>query len=185
MDKIKLFGLGGQGVVTAAKILCHAAAIFEDKYARTIPAFGHERRGAPVFSDVMIDEEPILLNSFVYEPDFILIFDPSIIARGIQFNAGTHKDSVLVINTGQDGILSKLKNEYGFKHIYHVDATNIALENLGRDIPNGAMLGAFAKTGLVKIGSIDKSLKQSFKTRSEGEKNARAARQAFDKTRRI
>ena len=77
MYQLKLYGLGGQGVVTAARILVEACTIYDGKYARSLPAYGHERRGAPVFADVMIDEVQILLSSFVYDPDCVMLFDPS------------------------------------------------------------------------------------------------------------
>ena len=48
MIKLKFFGLGGQGIVTAAKTLSEAVSIYEEEYAITVPAYGHERRGAPV-----------------------------------------------------------------------------------------------------------------------------------------
>ena len=44
MIKLKFFGLGGQGIVTAAKTLSEAVSIYEEDYAITVPAYGHERR---------------------------------------------------------------------------------------------------------------------------------------------
>lgn len=182
MYQVKLYGLGGQGVVTAAKILAHAVSVYENQFAKTIPAFGHERRGAPVYSDVMIDRQPILLNSFVYEPDVVMLFAPAVIDQGIAIEEGIHKKSILVINTEDKQLLERLEKEYLFNKIYYVSATQIALEQIGRDIPNGAMLGAFAKTGIVKIDSVTQSLKEIFKNR-EGERNAQAAQKAYEKTR--
>lgn len=184
IDRIKMYGLGGQGVVTAARILVHATAIHEDKYAKTIPAYGHERRGAPVFSDLMISEAYIPLNSFVYEPDIVFLFDPAVVNTGITIDRGIHEDSILVVNTGDRNILDRLAGRYNFKKIYWVDATKIALETVGRDIPNGAMLGAAAGTGLVKIDSVKKSIRQ-FLHDKIGEKNARAAQRAFERTETI
>ena len=183
MYQLKLHGLGGQGVVTAAKILSHAVSIYEDKYAKTIPAFGHERRGAPVYADVMIDRQSILLNSFVYEPDVVMLFAPSIMDMGIAPDKGIHDKSILVINTEDNDLLDRLERDCIFKEIYHVNATRVALDQIGRDIPNGSMLGALANTGIVKIDSITQSLKEVFKG-AAGEKNARAAREAFEKTRK-
>jgi 2-oxoacid:acceptor oxidoreductase gamma subunit (pyruvate/2-ketoisovalerate family) len=183
MHQLKFYGIGGQGVVTAAKILSHAASIHENRYARTIPAFGHERRGAPVFSDVMIDGQPILLSSFVYEPDVVMVFATSVIDRGIAVAEGIHDKSILVINTEDTFLVERLAREYIFSDIYYVGATRIALEQIGKDIPNGAMLGAFARTGIVGIDSITRSLEEIF-TGREGGRNARAARRAFENTRK-
>lgn len=183
MYQVKLHGLGGQGVVTAAKILSHAASIHENRYAKTIPAFGHERRGAPVYADVMIDRRPILLNSFVYEPDVVMLFAPAVMDQGIAIDEGIHDKSILVINSEDTHLLERLEKEYNFSAIYCVNATEIALEQIGRDIPNGAMLGALANTGIIGVDSVARSLEEIFKS-SEGERNAGAARKAFEKTRK-
>lgn len=184
MYKIKLYGLGGQGVVTAANILSHAVSINEKKYAKTIPAYGHERRGAPVFSDVMMDDIPILLNSFVYEPDIVIVFDPSVMDKGIDIGKGIHENTLLVINTDQDSVLSRVKETYKFNEIFYVNATKIAVDQIGRNIPNGPMLGAVVNTGIVYIDSIKKSLMEFFKSNA-GEKNVQAAEEAYKKTCRI
>ena len=183
MYRIKLYGLGGQGVVTAANILSHAVSLHENKYAKTFPAYGHERRGAPVFSDVMVDNQPILLNSFVYDPDIVVVFDASVMSKGIDIGKGTHEKTILIINTEQEGILTRLSEQYRFAGIFFVNATKIAVDHIGRNIPNGPMLGALAFTGLVNIDSIKHSLSDFFKEKG-GEKNVKAAEQAFRETRR-
>lgn len=183
MYRIKIYGLGGQGVVTAANILSQAVSMHENRFAKTIPAYGHERRGAPVYSDVMIDDNYIMLNSFVYEPDFVILFDPSFIDRDINIEKGIHKNSILVANAGQENVLDRLEREFKFNEIFYVDATQIAIEQIGINIPNGAMLGAIAKTGIVKIDSIKKAIKEFFENKI-GEKNARAANEAFKKTKK-
>ena len=111
MYQVKLYGLGGQGVVTAAKILAHAVSVHENQYAKTIPAFGHERRGAPVYSDVMIDHRPILLNSFVYEPDVVMLFAPAVIDQGIAIEQGIHEKSILVVNSADKQLLERLEKD--------------------------------------------------------------------------
>ncbi|MFX1283936.1 MAG: 2-oxoacid:acceptor oxidoreductase family protein [Promethearchaeota archaeon] len=184
MDRIKFFGLGGQGVITAAKILCHAVFIYENKFARNFPAFGQERRGAPVFSDVMIDSEPILLNSFVYNPDFVIVLNQNIIDKGIDIGKGIHDNTTLVINIETERMISRLRKEFNFKEIHYVNATKITTEIIGSNITGGAILGAFANTGVVKIKSINKSLTEFF-TKELGEKNAKAAQEAYRKIKTI
>ncbi|MFW9875469.1 MAG: 2-oxoacid:acceptor oxidoreductase family protein [Candidatus Thorarchaeota archaeon] len=183
MFKLKFYGLGGQGVVTATKILSHAVSIFEDKYAKTVPAYGHERRGAPVFSDLMFADTYISLNSFVYEPDFVIVLDASITDKGINIGMGIHQNSILVVNTRDEISLKEIKDKYGFKTIYWVNATQIALDLFGHNIPNSAMLGVIARAGIVKLDSITKSLMELFKGKN-GEKNVQAAQKAFEKTRK-
>lgn len=158
MKQIKFYGLGGQGIVTAAKVFCEAVAIYENGYAQAIPAYGHERRGAPVYSDAIISHEPIKAKGFVYTPDFVVIFDDSVIEKGINVMEGTFDNTVFVLNTPRP------KETYPFKShkLYYVDAQGIALKFLKRDIPNSAMLGALAGIGLVGIDAIRNAIKSRF-----------------------
>lgn len=183
MIKLKFYGLGGQGVVTAAKILSEAVSLHEGEYAITIPAYGHERRGAPVNTSIIVDDEPVLLNSFVYDPDIVLVMDCTIIEKGVDISQGIKEGSILVLNTEDEKILDIYK-KFNFKEIYYVDGTKVAFEYIGKGIPNGSMLGALAGTGMVKIESVEKSIIASFGEKV-GEKNAEAARAAYDRIQKI
>ena len=158
MKQIKIYGLGGQGVVTAAKLLCEAVAIHEDAHAQAIPAYGHERRGAPVFADAIISRDPIKMKGFVYAPDYVVLFDDSVIDKGIDVKAGTSENTVFIVNT------EKLKEKYPFNghKVYLVDAQSVALDAIGRDIPNTAMLGALAGAGIVGLDAVTKAIRGKF-----------------------
>ena len=184
MKQIKFYGLGGQGVVSAAKALSIAVSIYEGAYANMVPAYGHERRGAPVYTDFIFDSEPILLNCFVYEPDIVVVLDDTIREKHINVSAGRTDDAILVINTASEDIAREYKDDYGFREVYYVDGMQIALETTGRGIPNGAMLGALAKTGMVKIESISEALKELFGAKA-GENNAQSARKAYENTKKM
>ena len=174
MKQIKMFGLGGQGVVTAAKVFCEAVAIHEDAYAQAIPAYGHERRGAPVYADAMISHNPIKLKGFVYAPDYVAIFDVSVLEKGIAVMEGTTPQTVFIVNT------PGLKSSYPFYNhkVFWVDAQRIALESLKVDIPNTAMLGALAGAGLVGIKAVRAAISDKFKAAAEA--NLDAAQAAFE-----
>lgn len=158
MKQIKIYGLGGQGVVTAAKLLCEAVAIYEDAHAQAIPAYGHERRGAPVFADAIISCDPIKMKGFVYAPDYVVLFDDSVIDKGIDVMAGTSKNTAFIVNT------AKLREKYPFRghKVYLVDARLVALEAIRRDIPNTAMLGALAGAGIVGLDGVIKAISSKF-----------------------
>lgn len=183
MVELKFYGIGGQGMVTAGKILSEAVSLYEGKYAITVPSYGAERRGAPVNTSIILDDEPVLVNSFVYNPDIVLVSDPTIIKKGVDVSEGIHEDSILVLNTEDEKVLDSYK-KYNFKEIYYVDATRIALDNIGKGIPNGSMLGALAATGIVKIDSVESAIKITFGEKA-GEKNARAAREAYEQTKKM
>ncbi|HUS69778.1 MAG TPA: 2-oxoacid:acceptor oxidoreductase family protein [Anaerolineae bacterium] len=180
--QLKLYGLGGQGVVTAAAILVEAVTIYENRYGRSLPAFGHERRGAPVFADVMIDEQPILLSSFVYDPDCVMLFDPSLVGMGINVGQGVRDHTVLVANAETMRSLPDEVTKLPWKETYCVNATTIALQAMGRPILNSPMLGALAKTGTVDLESVCQALVGVFGA-IRGEGNVRAAREAYSQVR--
>ncbi len=184
MIKMKFYGLGGQGVVTAAKIFSTAVSLYEDKYAITVPAYGHERRGAPVYTDIVVDDRPVLINSFVYVPDVVLVMDETIVDKNVDVSIGIHEDTILVLNSDSPDVIARYEKEFGFKEIYYVNGTRIAVENIGRGIPNGSMLGALSATGVVKIESIEKAITDSFGEKA-GELNAKAAREAYGKIKKL
>ena len=127
MVKLKLFGLGGQGVVTAANAFSIAYSLYDNKYAVTIPAYGHERRGAPVNSSIIADETPVRLNSFVYHPDVVVVFDSEWALEHDQIAEGIGPNSILVANAANEKIANTLKSN-GFQRVYYADATKIAVE---------------------------------------------------------
>jgi 2-oxoisovalerate ferredoxin oxidoreductase gamma subunit len=180
MIEIRFHGRGGQGAVTAANILA-SAAFKEGKYVQAFPFFGVERRGAPVTAFTRIDDKPIRIKTQIYEPDVVVVLDPSLLDT-VDVTAGLKDGGIVIINTekSKDEILEKLKKKPG--KLALVDATTIALEILGLPITNTAILGEVAKaTGLVKLESVQEAIKETF-SGALGEKNAKAAEEAFNKT---
>jgi pyruvate ferredoxin oxidoreductase gamma subunit len=172
MKQIKCFGLGGQGVVTGAKLLAEAV-VAQGKYAQTTPAYGHERRGAPVSADVFTSEEPIKVNCFVFQSDVVLLFGLGVLGHGVDVTRNTAKDSVFIVNARKDQVLP-----FTAPTLYTVDALSISLAETGNDVPNAAMLGAAA--GLVDIDLVAETITRRFESR--GPANAKAARRAYAET---
>lgn len=180
MIEIRFHGRGGQGAVTAANILA-SAAFKEGKYVQAFPFFGVERRGAPVTAFTRIDDKPIRIKTQIYEPDVVVVLDPSLLDT-VDVTAGLKDGGIVIVNTekSKEEVLEKLKKKPG--KLALVDATGIALEILGLPITNTAILGAVAKaTGLVKLESVQEAIKETF-SGALGEKNAKAAEEAFNKT---
>lgn len=182
MISMKFYGLGGQGVVTAGKVLSSAVSLHEEKYAITVPAYGHERRGAPVYTDIVMDDKPVMVNCFVYEPDIVVVMDETICNKHVDVSQGIHGNTILVLNASGQDVVEKYK-KFGFKEIYYVNATQVALETIGIGIPNGSTLGALAKTGIVSIESVETALREFFGEKA-GDKNAEAARKSYEQTER-
>jgi len=179
LKEIRVHGRGGQGSVTAADLLAHAA-FMEGKWVQAFPYFGAERRGAPVKAFARISDEPILVHSQVYTPDYVIVLDHAIY-RVVDVTEGLKKDGIIVVNT------TKKPSEIGLEgwRIATVDATGIALElNLlvaGLPVVNTSIVGAFAKaTSEVKLASVLKAINETW-SGSAGEKNARAAELAYER----
>ena len=169
VKQIKVYGLGGQGVVTAAKVFAKAVALGENKNALSVPAYGHERRGAPVYSDLIISDEPILMRTFVYDPDVVVVFDLSVIDKGVDIMAGCGPDTLFVVNTPEVAADAPFRNH----PTKHVDARSISLEELKLDIPNTTMLGAMAGAGLCGLKAVTDAIESTFGAR--GAVNAKCA----------
>jgi pyruvate ferredoxin oxidoreductase gamma subunit len=177
MNQIKCYGLGGQGVVTGAKLLAEAI-VMQGKYAQTTPAYGHERRGAPVSADVFASEQPIKVKCYVFEPNVVVLFGTGVLGHSnVDVTKDTSKDTVFIVNARADETLP-----FTTGTIYRVDALTISLEETGSDIPNSAMLGAIAAAGLADIDVVVDTITRKFGSR--GEIGAKAARRAYAETRR-
>jgi len=178
MIEVRFHGRGGQGAVTSAELMA-LAAISEGKYAQGFPSFGPERRGAPVMAFLRIDEAPIKTREKVYNPDVIVVQDPSV-SEITDVTAGLKEDGLIVINSPRSA--EELRRKHHFKHrLAVVDASKIAQETLGVPIVNTTMLGALIKaTGLIAPESLDGPLAERFG--KIGAKNAAAMRRAFELT---
>ena len=179
MIEVRWHGRGGQGAVTAAEILAHAA-IREGKYAQAFPSFGPERRGAPVLAFNRFDDKPIWVRSDVYEPDVVAVLDPSLLVA-VNVLSGLKPDGIVVMN--DRGSLGEIKARLGFQgKTALVNATDIALEVLKVPIVNTAMVGAFIKaTGLIKLDSAVEAVVERFGGKT-GERNAEAVKKAYEVT---
>ncbi len=179
LKEVRIHGRGGQGSVTAAEVLAHAAFI-EGKCVQAFPYFGAERRGAPVKAFARISDEPLLVHSQVYNPDYVIVLDPYIY-RVVDVKEGLKKNGIIVMNT------KKKPADLGLEgcQVATVDATSIALElNLlvaGSPVVNTSILGAFAKaSGEVKLASVLQAVKENW-TGVAGEKNAKATEFAYER----
>lgn len=178
LTEIRWHGRGGQGAVTSAELLAQAA-ISEGKYAQAFPAFGAERRGAPVTAFVRVDTKPILVRAEIAEPDVVVLLDSSLL-RTVDITAGLKAGGILVVNTRKqpDEFGGELGSDWS---LATVDATRIARELLGVPIVNTSMIGALVKaTGLVDLDSVLEPLKHRFGRL--GERNIAAMQKAYEET---
>lgn len=175
MKEIRIHGRGGQGSVTAAELI--AVAAFEDgKWSQAFPYFGTERRGAPVTAFARLSDKQIRIRSQVYQPDYVIVQDPSLI-HAVDVASGIKDDGLIIVNSELKPSELKLTTKATIKCI---DATKLALEVIGLPIVNTALLGAFAgATGEIRLESVNTAIKNRFPGKV-GEKNVAAVKRAFE-----
>ncbi len=178
MIEIRFHGRGGQGAVVASQVLA-AAAFGEGKDVQAFPYFGVERRGAPVTAFTKIDENRIRNKAMIYEPDYVVVLEPSLLSA-VNVTEGLKENGAILVNTEEDP--DTISEMLGVKRVATVPATKIAIENrLGskaQPIVNTALVGAFARmSGLVSIDSVNKAI---IDLPRFPERNAKAAREAYD-----
>jgi pyruvate ferredoxin oxidoreductase gamma subunit len=170
MFEIRIHSRGGQGGVTAARLLA-LAAIHDGKYATAAPFYGAERRGAPIVSFVRIDDKPIRIYSQIKKPDMVIVLDASVMDV-VDVLQGLKSGGKVLVNSQQ-------KKEFAGYVSGNVDLTGIALkENLvvsGSPILNTPVIGALAKMGIVSVDSARKAIREMF----TDERNVKAAETAY------
>jgi pyruvate ferredoxin oxidoreductase gamma subunit len=169
MLEIRWHGRGGQGAKTASQLLGEAAA-GTGKYVQSFPEYGPERMGAPVTAFNRISDEPITLHCNIAHPRVVLVLDAGFAGK-VDFTDGMPEDGLLIVNTPRPP--AEVRRELGLPpgkiRLHTVDASGIARQTIGRDIPNTPMMGAFA--GVTKIVSLDDLIAD---TRRKLEKKFRA-----------
>ncbi len=178
MIEICVYGRGGQGGVTLAELVAHAA-IQEGKHAQSMPSFGPERRGAPVLAFLRVDEtERIKIRAEVAEPNVLVVLDPGLLQVG-DVVSRLKKDGTAVINTKKSH--DEMKSGINAGRLATVDAMSIAKAILGLPIVNTTMLGALIKaTGIVTLESLEKPLNERFG--KVATKNIEAMKKAYEET---
>ena len=166
---VRMSGLGGQGMVTAANLL-GMAAVNDGNYSIVIPFFGAEKRLAPTESYVRISSQKVYEKGEVGYPDAIMVFHPEVITKGkcytMPFYHGLRPNGWLIINANSP-LLSendaRSLAELDIKIIY-LPATQIALDVAGTELAtNMALLGGLVGvTDIVTLGSLEKAIGERF-----------------------
>jgi pyruvate ferredoxin oxidoreductase gamma subunit len=185
MLEIRVHGRGGQGVVTASEII--AISAFKDGFfSQAFPSFGVERTGAPIEAFTRISNKFIRTREQIYSPDIIIILDASLLDSQT-VSQGIKKETKILINTSLslEDILKKYSNlKIKKENILIIDATNIALKILGKNLANTVILGALAKqTEIISINGLKKAISEKFSEKNKDiiKKNLKAVISAYEK----
>ena len=179
--EVRIHGRGGQGAVTAAELLS-IAAFDEGRHAQAFPSFGSERTGAPVVSFCRFDTVPIRTREPVAEPDALIVQDATLIHQ-VDLFAGLRDGGYLLLNSAHSLAelgLGEIAERLPEGQALTVPASEIARRNLGRPLPNAALLGGFAAlTGRLALESVQEAIRERFPG-AAGEGNAAAAAECFE-----
>jgi len=160
--ELRWHGRGGQGTVTAAKVLADAC-LSGGGYVQAFPEYGPERAGAPIRAFNRISEKVIRMYGPVLHPKVNCIADATLM-DAVNVTEGAPDDAIYIVNTSRDPkeVREKLQAKDSQK-VFTVDATKIAVDSFGRPLPNSSMLGAVCKaTGVVEMDVLLDNVKKSF-----------------------
>ncbi|WP_020677753.1 2-oxoacid:acceptor oxidoreductase family protein [Geopsychrobacter electrodiphilus] len=178
MIQIRWHGRGGQGAITAAKVV--AEATFKSGYAGVVmaPSFGTERRGAPVSTSLKISRTKIYDLSPIQTPDIVVVLD-HLILNEVNVTAGLKPGGLLIINSPHPAS----KHQQADFRVAVVNVTRLGEEaGLRKGIVNSGIIGALGKaSGLVAIEMLTSCIVAEFTGRKPDE-NAKAAQLAYDAT---
>ncbi len=176
--EIRWHGRGGQGAITAAKIVANAAFDSGYKGAVMVPTFGTERRGAPVFTSLKIAKDKIYDLSPITAPHMVVVLDHTLLEE-VDVTSGLKSGGLIVLNT------PKQVDAYNFDKMQVAVADVTALASsvgLKKGIVNSGIIGAFSRASeLIDIEVLAKAVEKEFAGKRSKE-NADAARLTYKET---
>ena len=132
------------------------------QYFQAFPDYGPERMGAPIRAFTRLSSKPITIHSQIEEPNVVLVLDPTLLGV-VAVTDGLREDGTLLVNTSMSP--SEVRSITGFEtgKVFTVNASHIAIDEMGREITNTPMLGAFASaTGIFDISDLAEQLRAWF-----------------------
>lgn len=169
MISIRIHGRGGQGAIAASELIA-LAAFHQGFYAQSLPFFGVERSGAPIQAFVRISDDPIITHSQVKEPDYLIIQDDSLIAINEIWH-GLKPNTKILINSQKksEALRAELNPKIRKNDLIVIDASQIAISILRRNIINTALLGSFcANYNLISKESCLQAITDKFTKKGRG-----------------
>jgi pyruvate ferredoxin oxidoreductase gamma subunit len=162
MVEIRWHGRGGQGTITAAKLLADAC-LSGGRHVQAFPEYGPERAGAPLRAYNRISDKELRMHCPVLNPGVVAVVDATLL-DSMNLAEGASDDAVFVVNTVKtpQEIRTKLKAKPSQK-VFTIDASKISLDTIGRPMPNTPMLGAVTKAAnVLALNVLLDEVKSSF-----------------------
>jgi len=160
--EIRWHGRGGQGTVTAAKVLADAC-LSGGRHVQAFPEYGPERAGAPLRAYNRISDRELRLHCPVTHPKIVSVVDATLIDV-MNVAEGATDDAIIVVNTTKEpSEMRQRLNAKPTQRVFTLDATKIAIDEIGRALPNSPILGAVCgASGLVTLEHLLEEVRKSF-----------------------
>ncbi|PNR94616.1 2-oxoacid:acceptor oxidoreductase family protein [Petrotoga sp. 9PWA.NaAc.5.4] len=158
--EIRWHARAGQGAKSASQFLTEAAEE-AGKYSSSFPEYGAERSGAPMKAFNRVADVPIRVKSNVEKPDVVCVIDDTLL-KNPEVTDGLSEDKLLLVNTTRS--IEEVRKLSNFKgKIGIISATEIALEEIGKGIPNTVMIGALIRaTNIVSLDAVKEKIRAAF-----------------------
>ena len=174
MKEIRIHARAGQGAITTAALLGYVYFL-KGEYPYAFPNFGAARMGAPMNAFVRVDTKPVRLRSQIYEPNYVIVVDATLL-RGFNCFSGLKEDGIAIVNLREGVEIPKVKAS---QKLLVIPANEIAMKTIGRPLGNTALLGAYAAvTGEFALDNLIEAIKKRFSGKIQ-EGNIAAAREGF------
>ncbi|MDO8581445.1 MAG: 2-oxoacid:acceptor oxidoreductase family protein [bacterium] len=182
--EIRWHGRGGQGIVTAAKMPAEVI-IKQNGHALASQEYGPERSGAPIKCYTTISNTEIKMYSQPEHPDIVIVVDSTLL-KTEPILEGTNENAIIIVNSSHEPENIARAISGGKRKVWTVDATAIALQELGKNFPNTTLLGALIRaTELVSLENILEKVAEGLGKKNAAllEGNLQAVRRGYNEAR--
>lgn len=181
--EIRWHGRGGQGTVTGAKTLAYLVQS-TGQYVTAFPEYGPERRGAPIRAFNRFSGRPIRVHTPVESPDVVIVADATLLNLDAVTD-GICEETIFLVNTEHPPKRIGDRSDINPVRVFMVPADVISQAVFKRDIPNSAIIGAFAaiRSDVVSREVLFREAKPVYEKMlgiESAEKNMLALRRGFE-----
>jgi pyruvate ferredoxin oxidoreductase gamma subunit len=162
LTEIRWHARAGQGAVTAAQLVAEIA-MGNGRYMQAMPEFGPERTGAPLKAYTRLSDEPIEIHNNVVNPDIVVVMDMTLLGQ-VDVLEGMKPQGTIIFNTrNTPDQMRQALNVPADITVACVDATQIALDTIGRNIPNTPLVAAMARVcGVMSLQNVLDHIEREF-----------------------
>lgn len=160
--EIRWHGRGGQGTVTACKLFADAC-LNGGRYVQAFPEYGPERAGAPIRAYNRVSARELRGHYPVIRPNIVVVVDETLL-ESIDVTEGAPDDASFIINCR--GNVAEMRDRIQAgpdQKVVTVDATRIAIDTIGRPMPNAPLIGCVTRvSGMLTLQAALDDMARNF-----------------------